>query len=327
METSYFCLRDNKPKKTQAYMELRYLKSFIAAARLLNFSEAAREMCVTQSTFSQTIRQLEDELGCSLFYRNSHRMSLTEAGMELLPFAERAVQAADDCTHRMEDLRELRCGTLSIGVTHSFNMVMHETLGEFMKLYPSIRLNVIYKPMTELLERLLRRELDFVLSFRPQGNYPEIESHILFDDCLSVIVKTDHPLAKKGSATLADLAKYPVALPAQGLQARNVLEKILSGSGAELNVRIEMDEVTPLLRLVRNTGICTVLSSSATEDASDLCAVPFLHDSCHMEGCVQTLKGCYIKAASREFIRILCETSLVKKRISGWLDSPSVNNR
>lgn len=48
-------------------MELRYLKSFLLAAKLLNFSEAARQMCVTQSTFSQTIKQLENELGSALF--------------------------------------------------------------------------------------------------------------------------------------------------------------------------------------------------------------------------------------------------------------------
>ena len=55
-------------------MELRYLKSFVVAAKLLNFSEAAREMCVTQSTFSQTIKQLEEELGTVLFYRTSHKL-------------------------------------------------------------------------------------------------------------------------------------------------------------------------------------------------------------------------------------------------------------
>ena len=300
-------------------MELRYLKSFIIAARLLNFSEAARRMCVTQSTFSQTIKQLEEELGCMLFFRNSHEVSLTEAGLELLPFAEKAVQSADDCSHRMEDLRKLRCGTLNIGVTHSFNMVMHETLKDFMKRYPSIRLNVVYKPMTELLVRLSRRELDFVLSFRPQMHYPEMESHLIFEDRLSVIVRSDHPLAKKEHIVAADLSGYPLALPAVGLQARNVFETILSEESVELNVRVEMDEVTPLLRLVRNTGICTVLSSSATEDADDLCAIPFGHECCRMEGCVQTLKGSYMKTASKEFIRILCETSLVKKRIGEWL--------
>ena len=89
-------------------MELRNLKAFVTAARLLNFTEAARELCITQSTFSQTIKQLEDETGYTLFFRNSHEVQLTEAGAELLPYAERAIHTADDCTHRMEDLRELR---------------------------------------------------------------------------------------------------------------------------------------------------------------------------------------------------------------------------
>ena len=53
-------------------MELRCLKAFVTAAKRLNFSEAAKEMCVTQSTFSQTIKQLEEELGTVLFYRSSH---------------------------------------------------------------------------------------------------------------------------------------------------------------------------------------------------------------------------------------------------------------
>lgn len=300
-------------------MELRYLKSFLLAAKLLNFSEAARQMCITQSTFSQTIKQLENELGSALFFRNSHEVSLTEAGLELLPFAEKTVQSAEDCARRMEDLRGLRCGTLNIGVTHSFNMVMHETLKEFIHRYPGISLSVVYKPMTELLDRLSRRELDFVLSFRPQGSYPEIESHILFEDHLSVVVRRDHPLAKKEQVTLSDLSTYPVALPAKGLQARNVLEDILSGSNVALNVRVEMDEVTPLLRLVRNTGLCTILSGSSTDDVDDLCTVPIHHESCRMVGCVQMLKGVYKKEASKEFIRILCETSLVKKRMGAWL--------
>lgn len=302
-------------------MELRYLKSFVLAARWLNFSEAAREMCVTQSTFSQTIRQLEDELGCALFFRNSHEVALTEAGRELLPYAKRTLQMADDCAHRMEDLRGMKCGSLSIGVTHSFNMVVDETVKDFLHRYPGVRLNIVYKPMAELVERLSRRELDFVLSFRPQGRYPQMESHILFEDRLSAVVRRDHPLAGRESVSLADLAAYPAVLPAKGLQARNVLERILAADGAELNVRVEMDEVTPLLRLVRNTGLYTILSGAAAEDADDLAAIPIAHEGCRMEGSVHTLRGCYKKAATREFIRLLCETSLVRKRVGEWLEA------
>lgn len=302
------------------YMELRNLKAFVMAARQLNFSEAARQLCVTQSTLSQNIKQLENETGYALFYRNSHEVQLTEAGTELLPYAEKTIQTAEDCNHRMEDLRGLKCGQLSIGITHSFTQVLNETLKTYMKSFPNIRLNIIYRPMAELIERLQNRELDFVLCYRPDNETIGLESHILFEDHLSIVLDTDHPLAKRKSIRLAELSEFPAALPAPGLQARNVLDNILAEAKEKLNVRIEMNEVSALLRLVHNTaGIYTVLSSSAIEDIDGLTAIPIDHQGCRMEGCVQTVRGRYVKNASKEFIKILCETSLVKKRINEWI--------
>lgn len=301
-------------------MELRNLKAFVMAARQLNFSEAARQLCVTQSTLSQNIKQLENETGYALFYRNSHEVQLTEAGTELLPYAEKTIQTAEDCNHRMEDLRGLKCGQLSIGITHSFTQVLNETLKTYMKSFPNIRLNIIYRPMAELIERLQNRELDFVLCYRPDNETIGLESHILFEDHLSIVLDTDHPLAKRKSIRLAELSEFPAALPAPGLQARNVLDNILAEAQEKLNVRIEMNEVSALLRLIHNTaGIYTVLSSSAIEDIDGLTAIPIDHQGCRMEGCVQTVRGRYVKNASKEFIKILCETSLVKKRINEWI--------
>ncbi len=302
-------------------MELRNLKAFVMAARLLNFSEAARQLCVTQSTLSQNIKQLENETGYALFYRNSHQVQLTEAGAELLPYAEKAINTADDCNHRMEDLRGLKCGQISIGITHSFNQVLNETVKTYMKSYPHIRLNIIYRPMPELIERLQNRELDFVLCYRPAQDPNGLEAHILFEDRLSVIVCAEHPLAKLKSVRITDLEDYPAAMPMKGMQARNVLDNILEKSSAKLDIRIEMNEVTPILRLVRNTvGFYTILSSSSIEDHQNLVAIPIDHPGCRMEGCVQTAKGVYVKDASKKFINILCETTLVKKRINEWLN-------
>lgn len=67
-------------------MELRQLKSFIHLAETLNFSTTAKELFITQSTLSHQILQLEGELGQPLFYRNSHEVTLTEAGQTLLPW-------------------------------------------------------------------------------------------------------------------------------------------------------------------------------------------------------------------------------------------------
>ena len=120
-------------------MELRQLKYFIKVAETLNFSEAAKLSCVTQSTLSQQIKQLENELGSQLLVRSSHNVALTEAGAELLPYARRTLHEAELCRTRMDDLNKLTAGTLNIGVTYSFSPILTETLVSFMKMYPGIK--------------------------------------------------------------------------------------------------------------------------------------------------------------------------------------------
>jgi LysR family cyn operon transcriptional activator len=93
-------------------MELRQLRYFVKVAETLNFSEASKALNITQSTLSQQIKQLEDEIGTQLFTRSSHRVLLTEAGIELLPCANKTLRDAQLCLSRMNDLNELLTGRL-----------------------------------------------------------------------------------------------------------------------------------------------------------------------------------------------------------------------
>lgn len=208
-------------------MELRQLRYFIKTAETLSFSVAARELCITQSTLSQQIKQLEGEFGAPLFIRDSHSVALTEAGKELIPFAIRTVSSADECRVRMLDLQKVLTGTLNIGVTYSFSPILTETIFTFMKNFPGVRLNVFYKPMAELMAMLRERQIDFVLAFKPSQPMPGIVSHTLFQNYLAAIVNSNHQLASKPKVTLDELAHHSLALPSRGLQARNTLEKIL----------------------------------------------------------------------------------------------------
>ena len=81
-------------------MELRQLRYFAKAAETLNFSDAARALNIAQSSLSQQIRQLEDELNVQLFLRNSHSIQLTEAGELMLPYALRTIHDAQNCSDR-----------------------------------------------------------------------------------------------------------------------------------------------------------------------------------------------------------------------------------
>ena len=299
-------------------MELRQLSYLPRAAETLNFSDAAKSLNIAQSSLSQQIKQLEDELGTQLFIRTSHCIRLTEAGEVMLPFALRTIHEAEACTDRIPDLQKLLTGTLNIGVTHSFSPILTESVISFMKMYPGIKLNVVYKQMNELMELLSKHEIDFVLAFRPIQPLPDVESHILFQNSLSAIVGVSHPLAAKDKVTIAELEHLELALPSKGLQARNAFDSIVSDY-RNFKIRIELNEVNTLLKLVRQTRLVTVLAEDSIYDIRDVKAVPIDVPDNQMTGCVHILKGTYHKHSMQEFIRILTESIAVKRLQSNWI--------
>ena len=299
-------------------MELRQLRYFVKAAETLNFSDAAKALNIAQSSLSQQIRQLEDDLNVQLFLRNSHYIRLTEAGEVMLPFALRTIHDAETCADRIHDLQKLLTGTLNIGVTYSFSPILTETVVSFMKMYPRIKLNIIYKPMSDLMELLSKRELDFVLAFKPTHPIADVESHILFQNCLSAVVCATHPLASKEKVTLAELAKYDLALPSKGLQARNAFDNIITDYD-HFRICIELNEVNILLKLIRQTHLVTVLAEDSIYNERDVKAIPINVPDSEMTGCVHVLRDTYHKQSMKEFVRLLTESLAVKKRQNSWI--------
>ncbi len=299
-------------------MELRQLRYFAKAAETLNFSHAANCLNMAQSSLSQQIKQLEDELGTQLFIRDSHSIRLTEAGEEMLPFALRTIHDAEACADRIRDLRKMLTGTINIGVTHSFSPILTETVISFIKMYPKIKVNIVYKQMNELMELLSNHELDFVLAFKPIQPLPNVESHILFQNTLSVIVGNNHPLASKDKVSISELEKYDLALPSKGLQARNAFDHIVSDYD-KFKIRIELNDVNTLLKLVRQTNLVTVLAEDSIYGACDVKAVPINVPDNQMSGCVHILKETYRKHSMQEFVRVLTESIAIKRFQNNWI--------
>ena len=296
-------------------MELRHLKYFVKIAETLNFSEAAKSLFITQSTLSQQIRQLEQEVNAQLFERNNHNVRLTEAGEELLPYARQTLKDSQACLDRIQDLQQMLTGTLNIGVTFSFSPILTEALFAFIKLYPKVKLNIFYKPMAELMKMLEQDEVDFALTFRPAELNKEIESHFLFDNHLAVIVREDHPLAKKESVSIAELEYYDLVLPAKGLQARNAFDIMCEGCNHHLKVRLELNDVNILLKLVKQSGMITILSETTIYNEEGFSSIPIDLRIKEMEGCIHLKKNVYQKRSSQEFIRLLRESNAVRERM------------
>lgn len=294
-------------------MELRQLKYFVKTAESLNFSEAARSLYITQSSLSQQIKNLEDELDTILFQRDSHTVSLTESGTRLLPLARQTLLDASSCKEQIDDLKELLTGELNIGVTYSFSPILTETIKNFMKQHPRVKLNVRYKNMEELMDMLKHREVDFVLAFKPNRPFDEIESQSLFEDKLSVIMRKDHPLAGKKTVTLSDLKPHRIAIPAKGLQARNTIEKYINIERSDLNVCLELNEANILLDIVQHNNLLTILSEATIRNHDLLKAVPLDLPDNQMQGCVHTLKRIYHKRSADIFVKMLRDSDIVQE--------------
>lgn len=300
-------------------MELRQLRYFVKVAETLNFSDAARALFVTQSTLSQQIKQLEQEFGVTLFQRNSHEVVLTETGKELLPYARRTLHDAETCEARIRDVNKMIVGTLNIGVTFTFSPILTETLLTFMKSYPGVKLNIFYRSMEELMGMLGHHDVDFVLAFKPTRIFPNIEHHILFDNHLSAIVNENHPLAQMSSVAPRDLLKYDIALATKGFQARNAFDELVSNLDYAFNVRIELNEIDILLKLVKNSNLVTVLSEATLHGETGLKAIPLNVPGSRMEGCVHVLRDAYVKTSAHEFVRMLSESNAVRERVKDWM--------
>lgn len=299
-------------------MELRQLRYFVMTAETLNFSAAARKLFVTQSTLSQQIQQLEDELGSKLFARDPHKVSLTEAGDRLLPLARQTLLDANLCRTQMIDLRETVSGVLNIGVTHSFSSILSEPMKQFMAAYRDVKLNIVYTGTLDLIEMLRAHTIDFALAYKPYKSFDDLESHELFSDQLCAVVRKDHVLADRKKIGLSELEGFGIAMPSPEMQARSMLNRYLEETGAQLRKRIELNDANFLLDLIDDSPLLVGILSGGTISHHDkLTAIPLDIPQNNMRGCVHVLKDAYVKRSAEIFVRMIRDSERVRSLQDG----------
>lgn len=291
-------------------MELRQLKYFKAACELQNFSEAARVLFISQSTLSQQIKQLEEELDVLLFDRIGKRVVPTEAGLAFLPYAAKALYDAEDGKQIIRDLKGIETGVLHVGVTYSMSPLLTAALGMFTKTYPKVKVEVCFATSEELLEKLEANHLDFVLSFKPEGMPERFETVPLFSSRLRFIVHRSHPLAGLSSITLKRLSQTPLVLPGKGFATRKKVEELCRTHELELAVGVEINEVHTIIHTLREGYWATILTQAAVRGEEELIQIPILcADKLTSEGCLFWAQGSYRKKSALAFAGFLQEAA------------------
>ena len=286
-------------------MELRQLKYFVEVARLKSYSLASKTLFITQSTISQQISKLEEELGVELLTRDTRHVALSDYGEQFYPCALQVLEDARAGTDRIRDVMDLHVGTLSVGSTYAFSPLLKQTVLDFYRKYPNIKLNIIITSKEELMQKLLDRELDVALTYKSPLGDERIESHLLFQSRLCLIGRIGTLKGLGKEVLVKELAKFPLALCPKGLQSRDTLESILYAEDVNLDIRLEINSVRSLLDLVANSSLATMLSEEAIHGINGLEAVPIAHPDGRMDGCYHYLKGSYHKTAAQKFVEML----------------------
>ncbi len=235
-------------------MDIKQFRYFMAVAEHLNFTEAANQLFIAQSSLSQRIVELEKTLGVKLFTRNKRSVQLTSAGKVFLKEATYLLQKFEEATERTRQADSGIQGTLNIGfLGYSVNQFLPKVINKVRKQYPLIKLKLDRYSHGRLNEALKNDELDitFTSSFGLQ-NIPNLELLKVYSDISSVVVYEGHPLASVKKVKMAELSEESFITQKREVspQAYDRFLKMCTDSGFSPNIVNQTSFLDAVLLLV-----------------------------------------------------------------------------
>lgn len=256
-------------------MELRHLRYFVALAEKLNFTEAAKQMHVTQPTLSHQIRQLEDELGKTLFERSERKVSITASGELFLPKVQEALRLIENGVASLKVSPKKLAGHIRLMTSSSFNVnVIPQTIASFLEEHAAVKISIEESASDEIMCRKIKLgELDIAISY-PPARTEGLLFEPLCNEELVLVVKAEHPLAQRKRVRVIELHRRDIILPPPRFSMRYLLEEAFDVAGAVPNIIVESSLITSVLGLVQQTGAATVLSQYALPAGTNLKVIP-----------------------------------------------------
>lgn len=255
-------------------MELRHLRYFVALAERLNFTGAAAQTHVTQSTLSHQIRQLEIELGHDLFERTKRRVALTAAGELFLPKAVHALSELDSGLALLSPSAAELTGRLRLATTPTFNLqIIPRVLAEFCQRHPNVHLSIEEDTAANIVKRLVGRHFDLAIAYRPEYE-PKILFQPLCNEEMALLVAASHPLATRRRVRMVELHGRPMILPPVRFATRRMLDEAFASVGAAPLVCMESDSIAAMQATVALSHLATIVSLRAIGTDVRLRAIP-----------------------------------------------------
>ena len=237
-------------------MDLRHFRYFVAVAEAENVSRAALKLHVSQPGLSRQIRDLEDEIGFSLFERSAKALKLTDAGKTFLTEAKSVLLHADDAVKKARAVSGGMNGEINVGYAPSLTVqILPAALRAFQEKFPGVRVALHDLSTEEMLAQLGEKFLQVALTVRPPAKLLrglKFEELARYAMCVAVAPK--HPLAKLKFITLEQIAREPlIAYSRQDYpEYHAMLEKLFAAVGRQPKIVGEHDGVTSIVAAVES---------------------------------------------------------------------------
>ncbi len=217
-------------------MDIRVLRYFLAVAREESFSRAAQSLYLSQPTLSRQIREMEAELGATLFIRTNRSVVLTREGMRLRKRAQEIVDLMDKTASEFAEPDTEITGDIYIGTgeTHVMRRIAQVAVA-LRQEHPGIRFHLFSGNAESVTERLDRGLLDFGVLIEPADVSKYEFLRLPGKDIWGVLMREDHPLAAKETISAEDLIGVPL-LASRQAQLASVWPQWMGRSADELNV-------------------------------------------------------------------------------------------
>ncbi|WP_240492003.1 LysR family transcriptional regulator [Mycobacterium alsense] len=236
-------------------VELRQLDYFLAVADTLSFTRAAKRLHVVQSGVSATIKALERELGAQLFVRGPAGVALTPAGQELAPHARATVDAARAAKEAVAAAAGAIRGTVKLGTLTSINVIDLPTLlADLHARHPGVlvQLRSARAGSAGLVQQLRDGQLDVALVVFPDGPPADLHTLLVAAFQLLLVVPSGHPLAGRGSVTVAELAGMSFVDGPPGYGNRAVVDRAFAAAGVPRTIALEVADIATTATHIRN---------------------------------------------------------------------------
>jgi DNA-binding transcriptional LysR family regulator len=295
-------------------MDSDALKTFLTVHREGGVSSAARVLHRTQPAISRRIALLEQELGVPLFERVAGRSVLSDAGRVMVPYAERAVAATQDAENAVRALAKPNAGAVALAVVGTLaGGQLTQVMRRFAKAQPNAELALRTATSAEV-SNFVRRGAAAIGLRYDRDRSPDLDCELIGTERLVVVCASEHPLAGRRVAKLAQLRDerwiaFPEVPGRREITAAHILALFRTHGLGDADLT-PIDSLTAQKRLVEaGFGLALLSDNHAAEEfASGSLAVIRVGDlNASQDIAAVTRRGGFLSAASRGLLDLLRE--------------------